>query len=136
MDVVVSAVLVFMVSLSIVGLVIHYGVPLMHEQMQEMDFEQGKNMVNYISLSVSDLISEPINSSRIIELRLRKGNIKLLDNKISFYMATDGGSNSGYQEYNKEFSNIRFTEIDIPTGETKIRLTKKLKDEMEVEIID
>jgi len=136
MDVVVSAVLVFMVSLSIVGLVIHYGVPLMHEQIQEMDFEQGKNMVNYISLSVSDLISEPINSSRIIELRLRKGNIKLLDNKISFYMATDGGVGSGYQEYNKEFSNIRFTEIDIPTGETKIRVTKKLKDEMEVEIID
>ncbi len=125
MNVAVSAVLVIAFSLSAVGMVIHYGVPLIQEQKQKMDFEQGKNTVNYISLSVSDLISEPINSSRILELELREGKIEFTDNKISFYL--------GYQEYNKEFSKIRFTETSIAVGETKIRLTKKLRDEIEVE---
>ncbi|MCK4730442.1 MAG: hypothetical protein KAT28_03935 [Candidatus Aenigmarchaeota archaeon] len=127
MDVVVSAVLVLVLSLSVVGMVIQYGAPLIQEQKQEMDFEQGKNLVNYLSLTVSDLISEPINSSRVIELSLRKGKIEFLDNKISFYL--------GYQEYNKEFSKVIFSEIDILIGETKVRLTKKLKDEIEVELI-
>ncbi len=127
MNVVVSAVLVLVLSLSVVGMVMQYGIPIIQEQKQEMDFEQGKNIVNYISFSVSDLISEPINSSRIIELNLRKGKIEFLDNKISFYL--------GYQEYNKEFSKIKFSEIDIPVGEIKVRLTKKLKDEIRVELV-
>jgi len=127
MNVVVSAVLVLVLSLSVVGMVMQYGIPLIQEQKQEMDFEQGKNIINYISFSVSDLMAEPINSSRILELTLRKGKIEFLDNKISFYL--------GYQEYNKEFSKIKFTEMDIPVGDIRIRITKKLKDEIGVELV-
>jgi hypothetical protein len=124
MNVVVSAVLVMAFSIIVVGLVIQFGYPLIQEHKQELEFEQGKNLVNFLSFTISDLISEPINSSREIEIELKKGSLKISTNTISFSV--------GYKEYNKTFDKIQFNEIEIPNGKIKVQLTKISRDKIKI----
>ena len=75
MNVVVSVVLIMAFSIIIVGLVFQTAIPKIQEYEQELAFEQGKNQVDLIVLAISDLISEPINSSRMLDIKIKKGNI-------------------------------------------------------------
>lgn len=126
MNVVVSAVLIMAFSIIIVGMVIQFGYPLIQEHKQELEFEQGKNLVNFLSISISNLLDEPINSSKELEIEFLKGLLKFSNNTISFSLS--------YKKYNKTFENTKFNKIELPPGKTKIKLTKIGKDEIKVEI--
>jgi len=127
MNVVVSVVLIMAFSIIIVGLVFQMAIPKIQEYKQELAFEQGKNQVDLIVLSVSDLISEPINSSRILDINIKKGNLNFSTNSISF--------SDGYNIYKRTFENIKFNEIILPSGKTKIMLRKTGKNKINVKIM-
>ena len=126
MNVVVSVVLIIAFSIIIVGLVFQTAIPKIQEYEQELAFEQGKNQVDLIVLAISDLISEPINSSRMLDIKIKKGNINFSTNSISF---SDGDKN-----YTRTFENIRFNEIILPSGKTKLMLKKTGKNKIEAEV--
>jgi len=126
MNVVVSVVLIMAFSIIIVGLVFQTAIPKIQEYEQELAFEQGKNQVDLIVLAISDLISEPINSSRMLDIKIKKGNINFSTNSISF---SDGDKN-----YTRTFENIRFNEIILPSGKTKLMLKKTGKNKIKVEV--
>jgi len=126
MNVVVSVVLIMAFSIIIVGLVFQTAIPRIQEYEQELAFEQGKNQVDLIVLAISDLISEPINSSRMLDIKIKKGNINFSTNSISF---SDGDKN-----YTRTFENIRFNEIVLPSGKTKLMLKKTGKNKIEAEV--
>jgi len=127
MNVVVSVVLIMAFSIIIVGLVFQMAIPKIQEYKQELAFEQGKNQVDLIVLAVSDLISEPINSSRILDINIKKGNLNFSTNSISF--------SDGYNIYKRTFDNIKFNEIILPSGKTKIMLRKTGKNKINVKIM-
>ncbi|MCD6274899.1 MAG: hypothetical protein J7J15_02655 [Candidatus Aenigmarchaeota archaeon] len=127
MNVVVSVVLIMAFSIIIVGLVFQMAIPKIQEYKQELAFEQGKNQVDLIVLSISDLISEPINSSRILDINIKKGNLNFSTNSISF--------SDGYNIYKRTFENIKFNEIILPSGKTKIMLRKTGKNKINVKIM-
>jgi len=127
MNVVVSVVLIMAFSIIIVGLVFQMAIPKIQEYKQELAFEQGKNQVDLIVLSISDLISEPINSSRILDINIKKGNLNFSTNSISF--------SDGYNIYKRTFDNIKFNEIILPSGKTKIMLRKTGKNKINVKIM-
>jgi len=127
MNVVVSVVLIMAFSIIIVGLVFQMAIPKIQEYKQELAFEQGKNQVDLIVLAVSDLISEPINSSRILDINIKKGNLNFSTNSISF--------SDGYNIYKRTFENIKFNEIILPSGKTKIMLRKTGKNKINVKIM-
>ncbi len=126
MNVVVSVVLIMAFSIIIVGLVFQTAIPRIQEYEQELAFEQGKNQVDLIVLAISDLISEPINSSRMLDIKIKKGNINFSTNSISF---SDGDKN-----YTRTFENIRFNEMILPSGKTKLMLKKTGKNKIEAEV--
>ncbi len=123
---VVSAVLIMAFSITIVSLVLQFGYPLIEKQNQGLEFEHGKNLVNFFSISVSDLLDEPINSSREQEIEFSNGLLKFSDNTISFSVY--------FKNYNKTFENVEFNKIEIPAGKTKIKLIKVSKNEIKVEV--
>jgi len=126
MNVVVSVVLIMAFSIIIVGLVFQTAIPRIQEYEQELAFEQGKNQVDLIVLAISDLISEPINSSRMLDIKIKKGNINFSTNSISF---SDGDKN-----YTRTFENIRFNEMILPSGKTKLMLKKTGKNKIEAKV--
>ncbi len=126
MNVVVSVVLIMAFSIIIVGLVFQTAIPRIQEYEQELAFEQGKNQVDLIILAISDLISEPINSSRMLDIKIKKGNINFSTNSISF---SDGDKN-----YTRTFENIRFNEMILPSGKTKLMLKKTGKNKIEAKV--
>lgn len=127
MNVAVSAVLIIAFSIMIVGMVLQFGSPIIQEHRQELEFEQGKSLVNFLSITISDLLSEPISSSRELELEFRDGILKFSNHTLSF--------SSDYGIYNKTFEKINFNNLEIPYGKTNIKLTKTDKDEIKIEII-
>ncbi len=58
MNVVVSAVLIITFSIAIVGVILQLSFPLVQEQKEEFEFQQGKNIVNFLSITISNLISD------------------------------------------------------------------------------
>lgn len=124
---VVSAVLIMAFSITIVSLVLDFGFPLIEEKKQELEFEHGKNLVSFFSISVSDLLDEPINCSKEQEIDFSNGLLEFSDNTISFSLYT--------HHYNKTFENVGFNKIEIPAGKTKIKLTKTSKNEIKVKIL-
>ena len=126
MNVEVSAVLIIAFSIVVVGMVIQFGNPLVEEHRQELDFEQGKSLVNFISIIVSDLISEPLNSSRELKLELKKGYLSFSDNQVSF--------STGIYTHTKNFNNIFFNDIELPEGNINLKLTKVGINNIRVEL--
>ncbi len=124
MNVVVSAVLIIAFSILVVGLVLQFAVPLIQEHKQELEFQHGKDIVNFLSITTSNLISEPINSSRKIEIEFKRGILKFSNNVISISTVT--------QNYNKTFDKIQFNEIEVQPGKTKVELIKTGKNEVKV----
>ncbi|MCK4429259.1 MAG: hypothetical protein KAU95_02695 [Candidatus Aenigmarchaeota archaeon] len=125
---VISAVLIMAFSITIVSLVFQSGFPMIEEQKQEWEFEQGKKIVNLISVSVSDLLDEPIGSFKELEMGYSKGSLKFSNNTISF--------SAHLRDYNRTFKKVIFNNLEIPPGKIKLKLTKISKNEMKVEFLN
>ena len=125
---VISAVLIMAFSITIVSLVFQSGFPMIEEQKQEWEFEQGKKMVNLISASVSNLLDEPIGSSKELELGFSKGSLKISNNTISF--------SAHFKNCNKTFQKVSFNNLEISSGEIKLKLTKISKNEIRAEFLN
>jgi len=124
MNVIISAVLIIAFSISIVGTILLFGLPLIEEKKAELEFEHGKNVVNFLSITISDLISEPINSSRKIQIEFKTGILKFSNNSI--YFSTE------YKTYNKTFEKIKFNKIEIGPGKTNLEFKKISKNEVKI----
>jgi len=126
MNPVISAVLIMTISITILTLVLNFGLPILEEKKAEIEFQRGKNIVNSLAVEISNLMNKPVNSSIKKEIEFRSGILKFSNNAISF--------STPYGIYNKTFENIQFTNITIFSGKIKLKLTKKSKNFVEVEI--
>jgi len=127
MNPVVSAVLIIIFSITILGLVINLGLPILDEKKSEIEFQRGRNIVNLLSGEISNLMSKPINSSIEREIEFSSGILEFSDNKISF--------STTFDTYERTFENIQFSNLTVLSGKTKLRLTKKSRNFVDVEIV-
>ena len=126
MNPVVSAVLIIAISISLVTLVLNYGLPLINQQKTELDFQHGKNLVNLLTLAISDLIEKPINSSLQKNISFSDGYLTFSNNTLYFSL--------GGKTYLRSFQNIKFTNLTIYSGEATLNLTKKSKNFIEIKV--
>ena len=127
MNPVVSAVLIIIFSITILSLVINLGLPILDEKKSEIEFQRGRNIVNLLSVEISNLMSKPINSSIEREIEFSSGILEFSDNKISF--------STNFDTYERTFENIQFSNLTVLSGKTKLRLTKKSRNFVDVEIV-
>ena len=127
MNPVVSAVLIIIFSITILGLVVNLGLPILDEKKSEIEFQRGRNIVNLLSGEISNLMSKPINSSIEREIEFSSGILEFSDNKISF--------STTFDTYERTFENIQFSNLTVLSGKTKLRLTKKSRNFVDVEIV-
>jgi len=128
MNPVISAVLIIIFSISIITLVLNFGLPLINQQKLDIDFQNGKNIVNKLIIDISTLLSKPINSSIEKEIELSNGLIKFSNNTISYILSLE--------TYNRTLDNIIFSNISIYKGKTKLKLTKISRNFIEVKILN
>lgn len=126
MNPVVSAVLIIAISISLVTLVLNYGLPLINQQKTELDFQHGKNLVNLLTLAISDLIEKPINSSLQKNISFSDGYLTFSNNTLYFSL--------GGKTHQRSFQNIKFTNLTIYSGEATLNLTKKSKNFIEIKV--
>ena len=127
MNPVVSAVLIIIFSITILGLVVNLGLPILDEKKSEIEFQRGRNIVNLLSVEISNLMSKPINSSIEREIEFSSGILEFSDNKISF--------STTFDTYERTFEDIQFSNLTVLSGKTKLRLTKKSRNFVDVEIV-
>jgi hypothetical protein len=127
MDSVVSAALVFAFMITISAVIINFGLPLIDQYKQELNFQNGKNIVNSLSIDISDLLDKPINSSMVREIHFSEGVLKFQNNIISYSSSLD--------EYNRTFQNIQFTNTTLFTGTYNLKLTKESRNFIEIKIL-
>jgi hypothetical protein len=125
MNPVVSAVLIIAFSISILTLVLNFGLPILDEKKAEIEFQRGKNIVNSLSVEISNLLSKPVNSSIEKEIEFYAGILEFSNSTISF--------STTFDTYNRTFQNIQFTNLTIFSGKTKLKLIKKSRNFIEVE---
>ena len=127
MNPVVSAVLIIIFSITILSLVVNLGLPILDEKKSEIEFQRGRNIVNLLSVEISNLMSKPINSSIEREIEFSSGILEFSDNKISF--------STTFDTYERTFENIQFSNLTVLSGKTKLRLTKKSRNFVDVEVV-
>jgi len=127
MNPVVSAVLIIIFSITILSLVVNLGLPILDEKKSEIEFQRGRNIVNLLSVEISNLMSRPINSSIEREIEFSSGILEFSDNKISF--------STTFDTYERTFENIQFSNLTVLSGKTKLRLTKKSRNFVDVEVV-
>jgi len=127
MNPVVSAVLIIIFSITILSLVVNFGLPILDEKKSEIEFQRGRNIVNLLSVEISNLMSKPINSSIEREIEFSSGILEFSDNKISF--------STTFDTYERTFENIQFSNLTVLSGKTKLRLTKKSRNFVDVEVV-
>lgn len=126
MNVAVSAVLVMSFSIIIVGVVLQFGLPLIEEKELELNFETGKSTVEYLSILINEISSEPINSSVNTTIQLKSGRIQIKENQIIYLI--------GLERYEKQFSNIKLNSLEIPEGKAELIITKIAKGEVKISL--
>jgi len=72
-------------------------------------------------------MSKPINSSIEREIEFSSGILEFSDNKISF--------STTFDTYERTFEDIQFSNLTVLSGKTKLRLTKKSRNFVDVEIV-
>ncbi|MBN2095419.1 MAG: hypothetical protein JW727_05200 [Candidatus Aenigmarchaeota archaeon] len=120
----VSATLIMAFSISIVGLVLSFGLPLIEDKTNGLDIEGGKSAVNHLSEVMLDLSDDPIGTSREVDLAFSKGHIVLSGSELCFIL--------GEERYCRTFSGLNFGELDIPSGQRRVNLEKVSSREIHV----
>lgn len=127
MNPVVSAVLIVTFSITILTLVVNLGLPILDEKKSEIEFQRGRNIVNLLSIEITNLMSKPINSSVEREIEFSSGILEFSDNKISF--------STTFDTYERTFENIQFPNLTVFSGKTKLKFTKKSRNFVDVEVV-
>lgn len=123
---VISAALLMVVSITMVAMVVSFGAPILERDKADMNFEEGKNSVNYLSGSVIDLSDDPIYSSKYADIEFGSGFIEFEGNTLSYT-----------QEpiyYNRTFDGLEFNDLRVYPGRNHIKLTKTSVHEIQVSL--
>ena len=124
MNLVVSTVLIMALSISVVSLVLSYGLPLIDEQKTNLEFQHGKNIINSIAIDISDLLGRPVGSSFQKEIEFSNGKLEFLNHTIKFSL--------GQKTYNRTFPKTRFSNLTLLVGRNNLTFIKIFKDFVEI----
>jgi len=123
MNPVISAILLISFSIIITGFAFKIGMPLTEKHLSEIQFENGKQVVNYISYYIVDIEDDPVNSSKMIKIPKFSGIIYFSDNNLIY--------TTGFKTINRSY-NSEFNNYTIFGGDQVIKIKKTGKNRINI----
>lgn len=123
---VVSATLVMAFSIAIVGLVTSFGLPLIQEKTDALEYEADCRTVDLLAEVVIDISDDPIGSTKGVDIELQTGSVDFYENRI-VYSSQEG-------TYERDFESIMFNDFSVDSGKTHVTFTKISSHELHVNL--